>query len=95
MRTARKHELTLPQYWTPEQALAAFEMIDLLRDRLWRLYGVDIQKAMRNDQQLVDPVSYPSRSTRSAVLNQQQDPLAGLSAAPMTPRQLVAVPRSH
>jgi hypothetical protein len=50
MRSAPKHELKLPQYWTPQQALAAFEMIDLIRDRLWLLYGADIQRAMRNDR---------------------------------------------
>lgn len=45
----------LPEHWTPEQALAAFEMIDLLRDQLWLAYGTDIQLAMRDDQQHPDP----------------------------------------
>lgn len=50
-----KLHLTLPQHWTPAQALAAFEMIDLIRDRLWLLYADDIQTAMRHDRQHVDP----------------------------------------
>jgi hypothetical protein len=45
----------LPDHWTPAQALAVFEMIDLLRDQLWLAYGTDIQLAMRDDQQHSDP----------------------------------------
>lgn len=41
--------LTLPDYWSPEQAAAAFEMIDLVRDHLWSLYGDDIQSYLRDD----------------------------------------------
>lgn len=51
--------LQIPDHWTPEQALAVFEMIDLMRDRLWLLYAADIQRAMRQDQQLVDPRQLP------------------------------------
>ena len=47
--------LQLPDHWTPEQALAAFQMIDLIRDHLWLAYARDIQKALRNDQDLLDP----------------------------------------
>ena len=39
----------LPTYWTPEQALAVFEILDALRDQLWDLYGLQIQQAMRED----------------------------------------------
>lgn len=55
MTKPRKRNLKLPQHWTPAQALAVFEMIDLVRDRLWLLYADDIQSAMRNDRQHVDP----------------------------------------
>ena len=51
--------LPLPDHWTPEQALAVFEIIDLMRDRLWLAYAADIQRAMRQDQQLVDPRQLP------------------------------------
>ena len=51
--------LQLPDHWTPEQALAVFEMLDLMRDRLWLLYAADIQHAMRDDQQRIDPRQLP------------------------------------
>jgi len=35
--------------------MAVLEMIDLMRDRLWLVYAADIQRAMREDQQGVDP----------------------------------------
>jgi len=58
-RPSCSHCLQLPDHWTPEQALAVFEMIDLMRDRLWLLYAADIQKAMRDDQQRIDPQQLP------------------------------------
>ena len=42
----------LPDRWTPAQALAAFEMLDLLRDQLWLAYGPAIQRALRADRKL-------------------------------------------
>ena len=51
--------LQLPDHWTPDQALAVFEMIDLIRDHLWLLYARDIQNALRDDQQRVDPRQLP------------------------------------
>ncbi|HXR35790.1 MAG TPA: hypothetical protein VN754_07575 [Candidatus Binataceae bacterium] len=50
MTAPAPHPIALPDHWTPTQALAAFELIDLLRDQLWRVYGPDIQRAMREDQ---------------------------------------------
>ena len=47
--------LYLPEHWTPEQALAVFELIDLLRELLWAIYGPDIQQAMRDDCMAPDP----------------------------------------
>lgn len=41
----------LPDAWSPEQALAAFELIDLIRDQLWAAYGPAIQRALREDLQ--------------------------------------------
>ncbi len=55
MTRPRTRCLQLPVHWTPEQALAVFEMIDLIRDHLWLLYDHDIQNALRSDQQRVDP----------------------------------------
>ena len=39
----------LPAHWTPEQALAVFEILDLLRDELCAAYGPEIQQAFRDD----------------------------------------------
>lgn len=39
----------LPAHWTPEQALAVFEILDLLRDELWGAYGPEIQQAFRDN----------------------------------------------
>lgn len=40
----------LPDHWTPQQALAVFECLELLRDQLWAAYGASIQAAMREDR---------------------------------------------
>ena len=37
----------LPSHWTPQQALAVFECIELMRDQLWLAYGPEIQRAWR------------------------------------------------
>jgi hypothetical protein len=37
-------------HWTPDQALAVFEAIELIRDQLWLLYAEDIQLALRHDR---------------------------------------------
>ncbi len=42
--------IELPAHWTPEQALAVFEVIDMLRDQLWATYGLEIQRALRDDR---------------------------------------------
>ena len=44
-------EFGLPSHWSPRQALAVFECIELIRDQLWLAYGPDIQRAWR--EQLV------------------------------------------
>lgn len=41
----------IPQHWTPEQALAVFECLQLLRQVLWDSYGPQVQQAWR--EQLV------------------------------------------
>jgi hypothetical protein len=38
---------TLPSHWSPSQALAVFECLELLRDQLWLAYGPEIQRAWR------------------------------------------------
>ena len=38
----------LPSHWSPAQALAVFECLELLRDQLWLAYGPEIQRAWRD-----------------------------------------------
>ena len=40
----------LPTYWTPELALAVFEILDELGVQLWNLYGPQIQQPMSEEQ---------------------------------------------
>lgn len=47
--TRAAQTLKLPAYWTPEQALAVFEFLEMLRDELRAAYGVEIQRAFRDD----------------------------------------------
>jgi hypothetical protein len=47
--TKPAHRLQLPAHWTPEQALAVFEVVELLRDQVWAAYGSDIQRTFRED----------------------------------------------
>jgi hypothetical protein len=56
---SRRHSTLLPRHWTPKQALAAFELLDLLRDELWAQYGPDIQRAYRRDR---TPTAIPRQS---------------------------------
>ena len=40
----------IPAAWTPEQALAVFELLDELRDRLWAVHGDQIQALLQQEQ---------------------------------------------
>ena len=48
MMSEREQPPPLPTHWTPEQALAVFECLRVLREQLWRIYGPDVQQAWRN-----------------------------------------------
>jgi hypothetical protein len=37
----------IPRHWTPEQALAVFECLQVLRQALWDAYGPEVQQAWR------------------------------------------------
>jgi hypothetical protein len=51
----KRHRATaafgLPSHWSPQQALAVFECLELIGDQLWLAYGPDIQRTWR--EQLV------------------------------------------
>lgn len=38
----------VPLHWTPEQALAVFECLHVMRDALWTVYGPQVQQAWRD-----------------------------------------------
>ena len=42
--------VVIPTTWTPEQALAVFEPLDDLRDRLWAPHGSQIQHLLQQEQ---------------------------------------------
>ena len=42
----------IPDHWTDEEALALFEFIDAIRDRIWDRYRLQIQSAAKLSQRL-------------------------------------------
>ena len=40
----------IPATWTPEQALAVFELIDEIRDKVWSRYGDQMQDLLQEQQ---------------------------------------------
>jgi hypothetical protein len=44
----------VPVTWTPEQALAVFELLDELREKIWTRYGNQMQELMAEQQQCPD-----------------------------------------
>ena len=46
--------VAIPTLWTPEQALAVFELLDELRDKIWTRYGDQIQALLGQEQRHAD-----------------------------------------
>lgn len=46
--------VVIPSLWTPAQALAVFDLLNELRDKLWSLYGPQIQTHLREEQHGAD-----------------------------------------
>ena len=42
--------ITLPTHWSPEQAVAVFEILDELREHVWARYGLQIQQVLRDER---------------------------------------------
>ena len=42
--------VTLPTHWSPEQAVAVFEILDELREQVCARYGLQIQQVLRDDR---------------------------------------------
>lgn len=49
-RSTAAKQMTLPTDWSPEQAVAVFEILDELRERIWARYGLQIQQVLRRQQ---------------------------------------------
>jgi len=43
--------LAIPAYWTPEQAIAVFELVDDLRETIWAIYQTNLQELTRQQRQ--------------------------------------------
>lgn len=43
----RSLTVAIPRTWTPEEALAVFQLINDLRDTLWALYSDQLQALLR------------------------------------------------
>lgn len=46
---------SVPAHWSPEQATAVFEFVDVLREEIWSRYGLQIQQVLRNDRVTTHP----------------------------------------
>ena len=47
----RPISIGIPVTWTPEQALAVYELLDELRERVWEIYDFRLQDLLREQQQ--------------------------------------------
>ena len=50
--------LTLPTHWSPEQAVAVFEILDELREHVWARYGLQIQQVLRDERSTAAPTAH-------------------------------------
>ena len=46
----RPVDVEIPATWTPEQALAVFELLDEIRDKIWSRYGSRLQGLIQEQQ---------------------------------------------
>ena len=49
-RPAAAVPITMPTDWSPAQAVAVFEILDELRERVWAHYGRRIQQVLREQR---------------------------------------------
>jgi hypothetical protein len=60
----RPVSVEIPATWTPEQALAVFELFDEIRDKIWSRYGVRLQDLLQ-DQQISSALDHADEITTS------------------------------
>ena len=46
--------LRLPDYWTPAEALAVYELLNDLADTIWNRYEVDLIEQLRSERDYGD-----------------------------------------
>ena len=46
----RSIPVEIPVTWTPEQALAVYELLDDLRERIWEIYDLRLQDLLREQR---------------------------------------------
>jgi hypothetical protein len=46
----RPVSVEIPATWTPEQALAVFELLDEIRDKIWSRYSGSLQDLLQEQQ---------------------------------------------
>ena len=49
--------IALPTDWSPEQAVAVFEILDELREHIWAHYGLQIQQVLREQRRTMIPAA--------------------------------------
>ena len=49
--------ITPPAHWSPEQAVAVFEILDELREHVWASYGLQIQQLLRGERGTAVPAA--------------------------------------
>ncbi len=47
----RPIRVEIPATWTPEQALAVFELLDEIKEKIWALYSCRLQDLLQEQQQ--------------------------------------------
>ena len=70
--------LEIPDYWTPEQALAVFELIDDLRERILFRYEEQIKDVLRDE---CAPSAPPEPSDGIGTSDGRRAPVAAIGAA--------------
>ena len=48
----RPVSVEIPATWTPEQALAVFDLLDELKTKIWDRYSCQMQDLLRDEQQI-------------------------------------------
>ena len=49
--------IKLPLHWSPDQALAVFQILGALREHLWACYGLEIRQALESNLPSTTPGS--------------------------------------